>query len=220
MGRSIWEEMYLILEQMTSSTGCGGGEERERERSVRGCRAKKQNKTNVSFSLSYPVLSSDQVRLVHDEEADVLDVLPLLPAAGQDVPFVRGADDDVALAEQLQVGARLSCQQHHLLAQDVLELLVPVNVHLRDGEFKITNETRHRKVQQTKHILKKTPVRSLWMSLYLLSQCFHGGDVDAAALGVVQQHPQDCKLGTDCLSTSCWSSHKHTVVAVVDGVED
>lgn len=31
MGRSIWEEMYLILEQMTSSTGCGGGEERERQ---------------------------------------------------------------------------------------------------------------------------------------------------------------------------------------------
>ena len=25
MGRSIWEEMYRIREQMTSRTGCGGG---------------------------------------------------------------------------------------------------------------------------------------------------------------------------------------------------
>lgn len=113
----------------------GRGRERERERSVRGCHAKKKNKKNPppSTFLSYPVLSTNQVRLVHNEEADVLDVLPLLPAAGQDVPFVRRADDNVALAEQLQVSACLPCQQHHLLAQDVLELLVPVNVHLRNG---------------------------------------------------------------------------------------
>lgn len=156
MGRSIWEEMYLILEQMTSSTGCGGGE--ERERSVRGCRAKNKTKqkNTVSFSLAYPVLSSNQVRLVHDKEADVLDVLPLLPAAGQNVPFVRRADDDVALAEQLQVGARLSCQQHHLLAQDVLELLVPVNVHLRDEEVQDQpKKQKHKKVQHTRQRNKK-----------------------------------------------------------------
>lgn len=58
------------------------------------------------------------------------------------------------------------------------------------------------------------------MTLYLLSQCLHGGDVDAATLCVVQQHPENCKLSADGLSTACWSSNKHTVVAVVDGVED
>lgn len=94
----------------------------------------------VGFALSYPVLAANQVRLVHDKEADVLDVLPLLPAAGQDVPFVRRADDDVAFAKEFQVGARLSGEQHHLLAQDVLEFLVPVDVHLRDGkEFDIAD---------------------------------------------------------------------------------
>lgn len=85
-------------------------------------------------SWPYPVLSSNEVSLVHDEEADVLDVLPLLPAARQDVPFVRGADNDVTLPQQLQVSAGLSRQQHHLLIQSILELLVPVNKHLDTHE--------------------------------------------------------------------------------------
>ncbi|XP_034728223.1 U5 small nuclear ribonucleoprotein 200 kDa helicase-like [Etheostoma cragini] len=63
------------------------------------------------------------VRLVHDEEADVLDVLPLFPAARQDVPFVGGADDNVPFAQELEIGAGFSRQKHHLLVQDVLELL-------------------------------------------------------------------------------------------------
>lgn len=97
-----------------------------------GCCTDLRKKNYINCFLSYPVLSSNQVRLINHEEADILDVLPLLPAAGQDVPFVRGADDDVALAEELQICTRLSCQQHHLLVQNVLELLVPVNIHLRD----------------------------------------------------------------------------------------
>lgn len=72
--------------------------------------------------------------LVHNEEADVLHVLPLLPAAGQDVPLVGGAHNDVAFAQKLQVGAGLASEQHHLLVQDVLELLVPVDEHLRNKE--------------------------------------------------------------------------------------
>lgn len=72
------------------------------------------------------------MRLVHNEKADVLDVLPLLPAARQDVPFVGGTDNNVTFSQELQICAGLSRQQNHLLVQDVLELLVPVNKHLRD----------------------------------------------------------------------------------------
>lgn len=70
--------------------------------------------------------------LIHNEEADVLDVLPLLPATRQDVPFVGGADNNVPLSQELQICAGFSCQQHHLFVQDVLELLVPVDKHLSD----------------------------------------------------------------------------------------
>lgn len=81
---------------------------------------------------SYSVFSSDEVRLIHNEEADVLDILSLFPATRQDVPFVRGADDDVAFSQQLQICAGFSRQQNHLLVQDILEFLVPVNKHLRN----------------------------------------------------------------------------------------
>lgn len=84
---------------------------------------------------SYSIFSSNKVRLIHDEKADVLDVLPLLPATRQNVPFVGGTDNNVPLSQQLQICARLSCEQHHLLVQDVLELLVPVDKHLREKEY-------------------------------------------------------------------------------------
>lgn len=83
---------------------------------------------------SYPILSSDEVRFVHNEKTDVLDVLPLLPATRQDVPFVGGADDDVTFSQKLQIRAGFSRQQHHFFVQDVLELLVPVDKHLRDRD--------------------------------------------------------------------------------------
>lgn len=83
---------------------------------------------------SYSVFSSDEVGLIYNEQADVLHVLPLLPATGQNVPFVGGADDYVAFSQELQICARLPGQQHHLLVQDVLELLVPVDKHLQDKD--------------------------------------------------------------------------------------
>lgn len=88
----------------------------------------------ITGCCSYPVFSSDEVSLVHDEQADVLDVLPLLPASRQDVPFVWCADDDVTFSQELQICAGFTRQQHHLFIQDVLELLVPVDKHLRDKD--------------------------------------------------------------------------------------
>lgn len=82
---------------------------------------------------SYSIFASDKVRLIHNEKADVLDVLPLLPTTRQDVPFIRGTDNNVTFSQELQISTSLSCQQHNFLVQDVLELLVPVNKHLRQG---------------------------------------------------------------------------------------
>lgn len=48
--------------------------------------------------------ASEQVDLVADEQLHVLHVLPLLPAAREDVPLFRRRDDDVPLCDQLQVG--------------------------------------------------------------------------------------------------------------------
>lgn len=84
---------------------------------------------------SYSIFSSDEVCLVHNEKADVLDVLPLFPATRQDVPFVGCTDNNVTFSQELQICARLSCQQNHLLVQDILELLVPVDKHLRDKQL-------------------------------------------------------------------------------------
>lgn len=57
------------------------------------------------------------------------------------------------------------------------------------------------------------------MTSYLFSQCFHWGDVDTATFCVVQQHPQNSKLSTDCLSTAGGSAHKHIVITVVHRIE-
>lgn len=74
--------------------------------------------------------------LIHNEEANILDVLPLFPAARQDVPFVGGTDNDVTFSQELQICASFSRQQHHLFVQDVLELLVPVDKHLKDKDLR------------------------------------------------------------------------------------
>lgn len=127
MGRSIWDEMYLILEQMTSNTGW-----RHEHRNVNILKVPKIKTHSVTVLSSYSILSSNEVNLIHDEKADVLDILPLFPAPGQYVPLVRCTHNDVTFPQQLQVSASLSSQQDHLLVQDVLELLMPVHKHLRD----------------------------------------------------------------------------------------
>lgn len=67
---------------------------------------------------------------IHDEEANVLDILPLFPAPGQDIPFIRSTDNDVSFSQKLQVCACFSSKKHHLLIQNILKLLVPVEKHL------------------------------------------------------------------------------------------
>lgn len=57
------------------------------------------------------------------------------------------------------------------------------------------------------------------MTSYLLGEGFHRGDVDAATFGVVQQHPQNSKLGTDGLSAAGGSAHEHIIITVVHSVE-
>ena len=57
------------------------------------------------------------------------------------------------------------------------------------------------------------------VALHLLSQGLHRRDVYTAALHVVQQHPQDSKLGTYGLPAARGRAHKHVVIAVVQSVE-
>ncbi len=71
------------------------------------------------------------MNLIYNEETNVLHVLPLFPAAGQDVPLVWGADDDVTFPQQLEVSTRFTGEQDNLFIQSLLEFLVPVNKDLR-----------------------------------------------------------------------------------------
>lgn len=57
------------------------------------------------------------------------------------------------------------------------------------------------------------------MRPYLLCKCLHGGDVDTATFRVMEQHPQNRKFSTDCLSTASGGSHKHIVITVVHCIE-
>ena len=43
------------------------------------------------------------MKLVHDEQTDVLHVFPLFPSPGQHVPPLGGTDDDVTLEKMLQI---------------------------------------------------------------------------------------------------------------------
>lgn len=49
----------------------------------------------------YPILSTNKVSLIHNEKTNILDILPLLPASGQYVPFIGGTDNDVTLSQEL-----------------------------------------------------------------------------------------------------------------------
>jgi hypothetical protein len=66
--------------------------------------------TNVAFNLRADVthtraddfkdrsfLSSDQVKLIHNEEVHILHILSLFPTSGEHVPLLGSADDNVAL---------------------------------------------------------------------------------------------------------------------------
>ena len=66
--------------------------------------------------------------LVTDEQLDVLDILPLFPTPGKDVPLVWSGHHHVPFGDQLEVGRRLAGKKHHLLAQRP-ELGLPVGVN-------------------------------------------------------------------------------------------
>lgn len=91
----------------------------------------------------YPILAPNKMDFIHHEEVDVLDILALLPPPRKNVPFLRGADDDIAFAQKLQVCASLPCQEHHLLVEPVLELLIPVHVNLAHRERKGSKTSGH-----------------------------------------------------------------------------
>lgn len=48
--------------------------------------------------ISYPILATNKVSLIYNKETDVLDIFPLFPSAGQNVPLVWCADDDVSFS--------------------------------------------------------------------------------------------------------------------------
>ena len=70
---------------------------------VHSCSVKQEitEMQHIAVSCSYSVFSSNKVRLIHNEKADVLDILPLFPATRQDVPFVRGTDNNVTFSQEL-----------------------------------------------------------------------------------------------------------------------
>ena len=88
------------------------------------------------------------MQLIHNEQADVLHVLPLLPPPGEHVPLLRGADHDVALGQELQVGGCLSSQADHSLAQVLPELSQPVSIDLQKKisvfHFHLLSDSHHR----------------------------------------------------------------------------
>ena len=60
---------------------------------------------------------------------------------------------------------------------------------------------------------------NIWIT-YELCKRLQRSDVYASILGILSEHSQNGELGTDRFTTSCWSSDKHVIVAVVDGVEN
>lgn len=90
----------------------------------------RHHKTDTtSVNKPYPILSTNKMNLIHNEETDILDVLPLFPSAGQNVPLIWGANDDVTFSQQLKVSAGLSSEYDYLLIQ-TLKLLMPIYKYL------------------------------------------------------------------------------------------
>ena len=95
-----------MREHTTSSTGCRGEERKRVEggKRERWAGVERERESTVKHTAlynillhSHPTLSTDEVQLVHYEEADTLNVLPLLPPPRQHVPVLWSTDDDVAL---------------------------------------------------------------------------------------------------------------------------
>mmetsp|Transcript_12824 Transcript_12824/g.30297 ORF Transcript_12824/g.30297 Transcript_12824/m.30297 type:complete len:381 (-) Transcript_12824:3315-4457(-) len=72
-------------------------------------------------------VAAEEVEVVDDKKRYGLDALPLPPAAADGVPLLRGADYDLGLGEQLEVGSGLAAQLGHLSwPEDRSEATVPV----------------------------------------------------------------------------------------------
>ena len=54
--------------------------------------------------------AADEVRLVNDEQRDVLHILALLPTAGDHIPALRRGDNQLAALEHLEVGGGLAAE--------------------------------------------------------------------------------------------------------------
>ncbi len=46
---------------------------------------------------TYSFLSANQVKLIHNEQVDILDILSLFPPSWQNIPFLRSAHNYIAL---------------------------------------------------------------------------------------------------------------------------
>ena len=78
----------------------------------------------------HPVLSTNQMQLVHNKQVYILHILPLLPPPGEDVPVLRCRHDDCPLLEEAEVSTGLPRQLHYLLAQSLAKPDMPVRIHL------------------------------------------------------------------------------------------
>mmetsp|Transcript_112262 Transcript_112262/g.317542 ORF Transcript_112262/g.317542 Transcript_112262/m.317542 type:complete len:389 (+) Transcript_112262:1395-2561(+) len=82
----------------------------------------------------WPDVTVQQVQLINNEEAHLLDALPRLPAATHQVPLLGSRDHHVGLLKDLHVACRLAHQLGHLEAQHLAELVRPlVEALLRRG---------------------------------------------------------------------------------------
>lgn len=55
---------------------------------------------------------------------------------------------------------------------------------------------------------------------YLLRQCLQWRHINASAIRVQGQHPEDGKLGTDGLAAAGWCADEHVLVSVVQRVKN
>ena len=114
----------------------------------------------------HPVLSTNQMQLVHNKQVYILHILPLLPPPGEDVPVLRCRHDDCPLLEEAEVSTGLPRQLHYLLAQSLAKPDMPVRVHLsrarKHTDRQTDRQTRHNRLRSNVCCKSSPPLLLTW----------------------------------------------------------
>lgn len=139
----VWEEIKLVLDTITSSTGPlsspgrsrlrvmfslegeeegGGGRRGEEKRRKGGMegeegrgRGGRRGGASPPTSSQSPAPSSltEEVDLIDDQDGHLLDVTAVLPASAHPVPLLWGGDDEVSLCDGSHVWSHVTSELHH-----------------------------------------------------------------------------------------------------------